>query len=144
MKEFKLTISSLGYVISELTKIITSVKDKAYRITIKEWKESRSLSQNALYWCFLAEIDKQHPLSVKGSNFGGSELWHEVFKKYYCPSKVITNGKINLETKSTKLLDVGEFTFYLNKIENWCMDRGIKLTIPENSDYARFMGEQIE
>ena len=47
MKDFKLTISSLGYFVSKLTKMITSNQNISYRINIKQWRESRSLNQNA-------------------------------------------------------------------------------------------------
>ena len=150
MKDLKLTISSLGYVVSELTKLITGNSKKSYRVSVKEWRESRSLSQNALYWKWMAEIDKQSPLVIEGTVeeedgnlryevFKGAALWHEVFKKYYCPVKIITNGENQLEVKSTTLLDVGDMTFYLNKIEGWCMDRGIKLTIPDNCQYSQLI-----
>ena len=74
----------------------------------------------------------------------GAELWHEVFKKYYCPAKTISNNKAEMVIQSTKVLDVGEMTFYLNKIESWCFDRGIKLTIPLDSEYNKLMERQIK
>jgi hypothetical protein len=142
MKDFKLTIGSLGWLVTELTKVLKD-SNKSYRVNVVEWREKRSLSQNALYWKWLDEINKQRPLSIKGSKIQGSELWHEVFKKYYCPVKNITNGENILPIKSTKILDVGEMTFYLNKIENWCIGESLILTIPESSDYYKFMESQI-
>ena len=141
MQDFKLNFSSLGFLVSELTKLLRS--GKTYRVSVKEWRESRSLSQNSLYWAWLAEIERQAPLKIDGSNVKGSELWHEVFKKYYCPVKNITNGENVLPVKSTKILDVGEMTFYLNKIEGFCIDRGIGLTIPETSEYYKLMEYQV-
>ena len=140
MNEFKLTLSNLGDVINQLTKILQS-SNKVFRVTVKEWKETRSLSQNALMWKWLAEIDKQAPLKCD-SKIKGPDLWHEIFKKYFCPVKTVTNGSKSVEIKSTKMLDVGEFTFYLNKIENWCFDRGITLTIPQDSEYYKLMEYQ--
>jgi hypothetical protein len=140
MKEFKLTLSTLGWLISEVTKLLQST-NKTYRVTVKEWRETRSLSQNALYWKWMAEIDKQSPLKCD-SKIKGSDLWHEIFKKYYCPSKSISNSEKSVSIKSTKALDVGEFTFYLNKIESWCIDRGIILTIPKDSEYYKLMEYQ--
>lgn len=87
------------------------------------------------------EINKQAPLTCD-SKVSGPEMWHEVFKKYYCPLKAISNERASIEIKSTKMLDKGEMVFYLNKIESWCFDRGIKLTIPEDSVYASLMNEQ--
>lgn len=143
MKDLKLTLSSLGWLVTELTKLLKN-SNKAYRVNVVEWREKRSLSQNALYWKWLTEIDQQNPLKVDGSKIQGNELWHEVFKKYYCPVKNITNGENTLPVKSTKMLDIGEMTFYLNRIEQWCIDRGIALTIPETSEYYQLMQSQIQ
>ena len=143
MKDFKLSINSLGMLVNELTKLLTST-NKVYRLSVKEWKESRSLSQNALMWKWLAEINKQSPLVIENSPINGAELWHEVFKKYYCPVKNITNKEKVLPIKSTKVLDVGEMTFYLARIENFCLDRGLTITIPEDSEYNKLILKQSE
>lgn len=139
MDDLKLTVTSLKFVWQTLCDLIKNNPDKVYRVSIKEWRERRSLDQNSLYWKWLSEIDKQSHLKVDSGNIKGSELWHEVFKKYYCPVKNITNGENSLPVKSTKMLDVGEMTYYLNKIENWCIDRGIILTIPDSSEYSQLM-----
>ena len=141
MQELKLTLSNLGEVFNQLTEIAQS-KNVTYRLGVKEWKETRSLSQNSMYWAWLGEINKQAPLQCD-SKISGPEMWHEVFKKYYCPAKVVKSTKATLEVKSTKALDVGEMTFYLNKIENWCIDRGIKLSVPSGSEYEKLMERQI-
>jgi len=133
-------MANLGDVFNQLTKIAQS-KNVPFRLSAKEWRESRSLSQNALMWKWLAEIDKQAPLKCD-STIKGSDLWHEIFKKYYCPAKSVSNESNSVDIKSTKMLDVGEFTFYLNKIENWCFDRGIILTTPLDSEYAKLMERQ--
>lgn len=117
---------------------------KTYRVSIKEWREKRSLSQNSLYWVWLDEISKQCNLESDASTKKSSELWHEVFKHYYCPVKTITNNNASLTVKSTTMLDVGEMTFYLNKIESWCLDRGVRLTIPEDSEYYKLLNGQNE
>ena len=143
MKDYRLSGGNIGQFTTELMKLVLGTK-KTYRVNVVEWREKRSLSQNSLYWKWVAEINKQSPLRVENSNLDGSELWHEVFKKYYCPVKNITNQENILPVKSTKLLDVGEMTFYLNKIEHWAIDRGLTLTIPEDSEYANLMRSQSE
>lgn len=140
MKDFCLTQSSIGQFIQLVYDLMK--EPKKYRVNIVEWRDKRSLSQNNMYWKWLGEIDKQSPLKCDSGSFKGSELWAEVFKKYYCPAKTITNGETELEVKSTTLLDVGEMTFYLNKIEQWCIDRGITLTIPQDSEYYKLMEKQ--
>jgi len=140
MKDFCLTSGNVGNFVNELYKLLAS--GGKFRVNIVKWRESRSLSQNSLYWKWLTEIDRQSPLTC--GEFKGSELWHEVMKKYYCQQKEITNGSSSILTKSTKLLDVGEMTFYLNKIEQFCIERAITLTIPEDSEYAQLMRSQYE
>lgn len=140
MKDFCLTQGNIGQFVNELYKLLTS--GGKFRVNIVAWREKRSLSQNSLYWKWLGEIDKQSPLSC--GEFKGAELWHEIFKKYYCPVKQITNGTISVSSQSTKLLDVGEMTFYLNKVEQFCIERAIVLTIPEDSEYSQLMRLQSE
>ena len=134
MKEFKLTFSSLGYFIQEITKLLTESPNKTFRLTVKVWRESRSLSQNNLYWKWLGEIAKQQSISKD------AEIWHEIFKKYYCPEKVINE---HISIKSTKKLDVGEMHFYLNRVESYCIDRGYLITIPDDSEYRLLQEKQL-
>ena len=141
MKELKLNLSSLAFIVGELTKMI-STSDKSFRLVIVEWREKRSLSQNSLMWKWLAEIDKQNPLKVVHSGGSGAELWHEVFKKAYCPESVITDGKSEMVIVSTKLLDTAQMHHYLTHIEHWAMNRGFKLTIPINSEYQELINRQ--
>ena len=141
VKELKLNLTSLAFIVGELTKMISG-NDKSWRLTIVEWREKRSLSQNSLYWKWLAEIDKQNPLKVVNSEYSGAELWHSVFKKFYCPERIITDGKTEMVIVSTKLLDVGEMHHYLTHIEHWAMNRGFKLTIPINSEYQELINRQ--
>ena len=138
--ELKLNLSSLGFVVGELTKLIAG--DKSYRLSIKEWREKRSISQNSTYWMWLAEIDKQNPLKLVNSSNSGAELWHEVFKKFYCPESIITDGKAEMVIVSTKLLDVAQMHHYLTQIEHWAMNRGFKLTIPIDSEYMKLIEQQ--
>lgn len=46
MKDFQLTLSSLGWLVTELTKLLQST-NKKYRVSVKEWSEKRSLPANA-------------------------------------------------------------------------------------------------
>ena len=139
MKDFKLTFETLGLLVTELTKMLTST-GKTYRVSIKEWRESRSLSQNALYWKWCGEVSKQ------ASHISNDpDIWHEIFKKFYCPCKSIPiEGQEPITIKSTKKLDVGEMHHYLCLIERYCMDRHYVITIPTDSDYNKLKLEQDE
>jgi len=133
IKDFRLTISSVTMLISQLTEMLKAGHGKSYRVNITEWRESRSLSQNSMYWKWLTEISTQWSVS------DDPEIIHEIFKKYFCPEKTINK---HLTIKSTKKLDVGEMCFYLNRIEQFCLDRGFIITIPDNCEYRELMNKQ--
>lgn len=103
---------------------------------------SRSLSQNALYWKWNTELSEQ--IKTRTGQEHDSETVHEYFKLKFCPQKQVLFGKSNLRIQSTTRLDKGEFTFYLNQIEQWAVNLGFKLTIPEDSEYRNLMRMQNE
>lgn len=140
MKDFKLCVNSLGYFVSEATKMVTSKKDSGWRVSIKPWRESRSLSQNSLYWKWMGELAPQ--AKINGKQFS-PEIWAEFFKKWYCPSKSVEMplGESST-TKTTTNLDAGEMHHYLNNIQAWCMSSGYHLTIPSNSEYQQLIDKQ--
>lgn len=140
IKDFKLNAGSLDYLIEEITKIIMPDKDRSWRVSIKGWRESRSCSQNKLYWLWMTELSKQ--AKVDGKEFSG-EIWAEFFKKYYCPSKAVEMplGESSI-TKTTTNLDTGEMHHYLNNIQAWCMSEGYQLTIPSDCDYQKLINQQ--
>lgn len=55
MKELKITLGNIGFLVTELTSLIQST-GKAYRVTIKEWKEARSITANAQYYKWLPSV----------------------------------------------------------------------------------------
>jgi cytochrome c oxidase assembly protein Cox11 len=133
VKDFKLTVSSIGMLIAAIWKL--DLVNKAYRVTIIGWRERRSNDQNSLYWKWLAEICKQWDVT------DDPEILHEIFKKFYCPEKVINE---HISVKSTKKLDIGEMHFYLNKIECFCINRGYLITIPDQCEYRELQDKQNE
>lgn len=102
----------------------------------------RSLSQNALMWKWLTEICEQIRNKGKGE-FEPDDL-HEYFKARYCPQKTLMFGDKELYVSSTKRLDKGEMTRYLDCVHAWSVDAGFKLTIPEDSEYAKLNRLQSE
>ncbi len=138
MSDFHLTKSNLGGLVQMLTELLTSGND--YRVSVKQWRGSRSLSQNALYWKWLGEISMQ--ALVNGNTFT-ADTWHEYFKKYWCPVTVVempAGGDIKVKT--TSKLDAGQFCHYLNQIEQWCQGHVIRITIPEDCQYRQLMDKQ--
>ncbi|WP_391529846.1 recombination protein NinB [Photorhabdus akhurstii] len=112
-----------------------------HRIIIKPWKNKRSLSQNSLLWMWNSDVSEavNKYSEIKLSN----EEIHEYFKDMFCPVKEINVMGETRWVKSTKLLDTEEMTFYLQRIEVWCVEKGIKVRIPENSEYHRRRLENV-
>lgn len=100
----------------------------------------RSLSQNALMWMWLTEIAQQ--TKQKGYGDYSSEDMHIYFKDKFCVDKSLTIGKTTIQVKSTKKLDKGEMTFYMNQIHQWSVNAGFRLSMPEDSEYHQAMQQQ--
>lgn len=113
---------------------------KRYRVSIKEWHDKRSVSQNALLWKWNGEIAAQLLKAGKGT-FTGEQL-HEYLKEIYCPAKAITVMGETRYVKSTKLLETGEMTLYLDQLNTWARHRGIRLTIPARCEYQQLRTQQ--
>ncbi|QDP50491.1 MAG: putative NinB protein [Prokaryotic dsDNA virus sp.] len=138
IEKYKLVTSNKSALIEMLEAMLS--QNEAVQVTAKPWKKERSLSQNALYWVWLTEIAEQVNVN---DQYHDKEVWHHYFKRYWCPEKIIPMPVGEDEIiKSTTKLDTGEMHHYLSKIEQWCMEKMIKLTIPENSEYARLTKQQ--
>lgn len=140
IKDFKLCLKSMLFLIDFIKGLILSDPNGSWRVTIKPWRESRSLSQNSLYWKWMAELSKQ--AKIDGNEFSG-EVWAEFFKKYYCPDRVVEMPLGESSTiKTTTKLDTGEMHHYLSNIQAWCMREGFHLTIPSDSEYQKLIDKQ--
>lgn len=100
----------------------------------------RSLSQNATMWMWLTEIAQQ--TKQKGYGDYSSEDMHIYFKDKFCVDKSLTIGKTTIRVKSTRKLDKGEMTFYMNQIHQWAVNAGFRLSMPEDSEYYQAMQQQ--
>ena len=99
-------------------------------------KLKRSEAQNALYWMWVNIIAKE-------IGYTKDEL-HEIFKaewmdEFKDPELIEYNGKKIQRRYSTKDLGVGDFTGWLNKVEQVATTMNIKLLYPEDK-YGLAMG----
>lgn len=132
MKDFLLTKDTLHVFFKLCAEI--ALEGGRYRVTIKKWREKRSVDQNSLYWKWLTEIANTTEV---GGSYYDSETWHCYFKRYFCPVKVVNLPVGQTSERSTKRLDVGEMHFYLNKIEQWAIDKMIVLPMPDDNEYQK-------
>lgn len=137
--KFKLISSNKNALIQQLEIMLTL--HESVEVVARPWKTKRSISQNSLYWQWLNEISRQVDVSYKKHS---AEIWHEYFKRYLCPVKIIPMpAGDDLEVKSTKQLDAGEMHHYLSRIEQWAMEKMIKLTTPSSCEYQKLKDRQI-
>lgn len=135
---FKLVTSNKESLFNQLNIMLS--QNEAVEVVAKPWKEKRSLSQNRLLWQWMNEISEQ---AIVNDQKHEPEIWHEYFKRYLCPSKIIPMpAGDGLEVKSTKKLDTGEMHHYLNKIEEWAQGHFYTLTIPHNCEYEQLKQKQ--
>lgn len=146
MKEFKLTLSSLGLLVSQLTSLLRD-SDKEYRITVKEWRESRSLSQNALIHVCFTDISEY---LIKKGRKDCSVGWVKEMLKYkflgfesFDFVDVVTGEVIRRDVlRQTSRLDVGDMADFITNILAWSLDIGLLIKIPVTSDYYKLIQNQ--
>lgn len=145
-EDLKLNANTKSFVYGKLSDLIDS-SGKSYRVTVKEWREKRSLSQNALMHQWFSKLSDY--LISKGRK-DCSPAWvkdamKHTFLGYEMQQKVnvLTGEAMTVsELKRTSKLDVGDMTHFMNKVYKWSMDIGLLLPIPEDSEYAQLMKKQ--
>ena len=137
---FKLVTSNKESLFNQLNIMLS--QNEAVEVVAKPWKEKRSLSQNRLLWQWMNEISEQ---AVVNDQKHKPEIWHEYFKRYFCPVKLVPMpAGDDLQIRSTKKLDTGEMHHYLNQIEQWAQGHFYTLTIPHNCEYEQLKQKQME
>lgn len=137
---FKLVTSNKESLFNQLNIMLS--QNEAVEVVAKPWKDKRSLSQNRLVWLWMNEISEQ---AVVNDQKHKPEIWHEYFKRYFCPVKLVPMpAGDDLQIRSTKKLDTGEMHHYLNQIEQWAQGHFYTLTIPHNCEYEQLKQKQME
>jgi hypothetical protein len=148
MDDIKLSYSNIGFAVTAITKLVADNPNINYRLSIKQWREKRSLNQNSLQHVWYDEISKQaikrginkdkHVVKrdIKGTLLGWEQYEH---------TDIVT-GEITVKykLKETSKLDVGEAQHYMDRIVAWAYLEGYTLTIPEDCDYQKLINQQDE
>ena len=102
----------------------------------------RSLSQNALAHKWFGELSAW--LISKGKDFATPEWVKAAMKSTFLgyaevvDTDVITGKKTSRqELRNTSSLDTGEMKLFMDMVYHWALDRGMMLTIPDNSEYRQ-------
>ena len=120
-----------------------------YRLTIKIWKDKRTVDQNSLSHMWYSDIAKQANQRTK-TNLYTMESVKKDFKEMFLgyeevEHKNVITGEVTITSEliKTSELDTGEMYFFLQQIETWSYQNGFKLRIPKNSEYRKLQLEQV-
>ena len=148
MTEFKLNLINAAEICGQLINIVRS-SNKAYRVTICEWRERRSLSQNAFQHLIYKEVSGyliKHGRAQCSPEWVKSNLKNKFLG--WCESEFvdIETGEVSKrqELKSTRSLDVGDSMFYTTQILDWACSIGCEIKIPDKCEYRRLMDSQTK
>lgn len=140
MSEFCLHKSTLSQVTKQLFELIST--GKRYRLKVSEWRDKRSIPQNAIQHMWYAELSAY--LIKRGKAFASPEWVKSAMKHTYLGYEdsemvdVVTGEKTVVSTlRHTSDLDTGDMHFYLTQVEGWAMNVGCSLTVPNDSEYQK-------
>lgn len=117
---------------------------KPLTVKLEEYKNPRSLSQNAMSHIWYREIAKAMEKKGHKVNYENpAEAWKLWLKKRFLGVSTVNIGKHTLEEiKRTSDLNSGEMAHYLDQVYHWAIDLGIILTIPKECEYAEIKTKQ--
>lgn len=120
--------------LNKLMEVLNALRKVSHVIEIKENKPIRSLDANAYYWAILTII------SISTGEWDRDEL-HEVCKRKF--NSITRRGpkqEFFIIGGSTKNMDTGQFSAYVNKVKAWAMNEwGILIPEAKDIDYKRWM-----
>lgn len=145
MKDFCLskdTITKLFETCMELAQ-----EGKRYRVSIVEWRDKRTLTQNALQHSIYNTVSEY--LIAKGRTdwipkVAKYNLKHKFLGWHDVKFTDIITGEVTFkeELVSSSGLDKGDAHFYTTQIIEWAEGIGCEIRIPEKCDYRKIQMEQ--
>lgn len=99
---------------------------------------NRTLSQNALYWVWIAQITDE--LNKRnGTDFTTEEIHTRMKHDHlgYDDPRSIGSTEIPAQLKTTTKLSKGEMFAYMERLDMFWAERGIYLVTPDDSVYAQ-------
>ncbi|MGK0735904.1 YbcN family protein [Yokenella regensburgei] len=120
---------------------------QCFRLILKPWREKRSLPQNNLSHLWCEEISTY---LIKSGRTDATPKWvkRNLKKTYLGCTEVtytdfITGEKTTTwEPRHTSDLDTGEMHNFMMKVEAWCSQFGLALTIPHGCEYQQLQQQQ--
>ena len=133
--------ASKEYLRSIFLEVVRAVDDHGF--VILEWKagSNRSLSQNNLYWMWMAELAESFTKRAKDGSEWTKDDMHDLmrhkFLGYY--DIKINKTEIKQQLKSTAKLLKEEMFHYMSQVDVFGQETGVYLSHPEDSEYMKLM-----
>jgi len=122
-------------------------RGEMYRLQVSPWSEKRTLSQNAMFHAWMAELSRF--LIRHGRSQCSPEWCKDAMKFTFLGFEektfvdVETGAQIVRESlRHTSKLRTGEMFSFMTKVQGWCLDIGCFLTVSEQSEYFNNMRKQ--
>jgi len=114
--------------------------DKPVAWKVEEYKPKRSLSQNDLFHVWVRDMLRH--FKKKGGFTGTEEELKLMIKYKFLGTEDVIVGSTTIpnQVRATSRLDRGEMLYFMEQVEAWCIDLGVKLTKPQNSEYSKLRG----
>lgn len=126
-----------------------AIPKEGWRITFTPWRESRSLSQNALQHVIYSDISTY--LITKGRTDCTPDWVKEALKNKFLGweprvyTDIVTGEKKVREVlRETSKLDKGEACHYITQIIAWAESIGLEIKIPAACEYREMLDKQSE
>ncbi|QBY44428.1 recombination protein NinB [Arsenophonus nasoniae] len=120
--------------------------NQPHQLIIKPFKQTRSLSQNALFHLWTSEISKY--LCANDANYTPEQV-KEMLKHTFLGYEVVERIDVTTQQpervralRRTSKLDTGEMHVFMQKVECWAIGICCFVTIPESSEYMKLKQEQ--
>lgn len=110
--------------------------DSAVQLDVKRFIPRRSLSQNALFHVWCREMADH--FSSKGADVTENKMKDLLKYKFLgTEDRVINTTVIPGQIRETSSLDKGEMMSFMDEVQSWALDHGVKLTCPIDSEYMK-------
>lgn len=143
--EQKLILNSDTALRKAINLLTTLRPQEPMQLQIKPWSPPRTLSANALYWKWMAQLSAH--LSTPGQQEYSKDDLHDIcrhkFLGYRSSGKRMADGTpLYPQLKSTTELSKSEMCHYMTQIDSWAISMNCLLPSPDDSEYKRFTKKQ--
>ena len=110
-------------------------------IKLEKYDDGRSLSQNALFHVWCADLSKAFIEKIPTATKENMKL---MLKQRFLGTYDVKVGKTVIEgqVKSSSKLAKGEMVYFMDNVYHWARDNGVLLKVPHDSEYARLQNQQ--